>query len=58
MKTKSTSGKAGTSSKTVEEGMKDATSGVKQKALEVTFAQIDKQYGKGAGYAFRAITEF
>ena len=48
MKTKSTSGKAGTSSKTVEEGMKDATSGVKQKALEVTFAQIDKQYGKGA----------
>lgn len=31
-----------------EQGIKSSTMDVKQKALEVTFAQIDKQYGKGA----------
>lgn len=34
--------------KTVDETAVDGSSDVKQKALEVTFAQIDKQYGKGA----------
>lgn len=37
------------SSKTVKQtGSKDANLNVRKKALEVTFAQIDKQYGKGA----------
>lgn len=34
--------------KTVDETARDGNIEVKQKALEVTFAQIDKQYGKGA----------
>ncbi|MFT6765342.1 MAG: recombination protein RecA [Alteromonas naphthalenivorans] len=48
MKSKATAGKARKIPKTLDETVKNADSGVKQKALEVTFAQIDKQYGKGA----------
>jgi recombination protein RecA len=52
MKTKNTSGKAKKvvavqSDETKNMGKKEIAE-VKQKALEVTFAQIDKQYGKGA----------
>jgi recombination protein RecA len=48
MKAKATNGKAGKIPKTVDENAKSGDSGVRQKALDVTFAQIDKQYGKGA----------
>lgn len=45
MKRKTATAKA---AKSVDQAVKDGTIEVKQKALEVTFAQIDKQYGKGA----------
>jgi recombination protein RecA len=52
MKTKSTAAKSkkvvATKAFTDDQGIKSATMDVKQKALEVAFAQIDKQYGKGA----------
>lgn len=46
MKKKTTSAKAANDN--LEVNVKGGTLEVKQKALEVTFAQIDKQYGKGA----------
>lgn len=48
MKKKATSSQAAKSADNLEVNIKGGTSEVKQKALEVTFAQIDKQYGKGA----------
>lgn len=45
MKKKTTTVKTEKTSENIE---KSESFGVKQKALEVTFAQIDKQYGKGA----------
>lgn len=48
MKAKAATTKAGKSIKKIEENMKDGSLGAKKQALEVTFAQIDKQYGKGA----------
>jgi recombination protein RecA len=43
-----TSQQASDSSSKLKEGMENAELSAKQKALEVTFAQIDKHYGKGA----------
>ncbi len=48
MKRKTTAAKAAKNVESLDGSIKSGTSEVKQKALEVTFAQIDKQYGKGA----------